>query len=574
MAFPLPPLLASSVGTGPYFVPHAPPPASAIDYVQLSTSLSSYDVTIPALAGLLARTQPRLAFTGGNALGANKDDGSYWLLDSQFGLARTGANGPLGYGITVTKITTTQALMKYGKAFPNLITFTSGNDIEASCAASIAGVADYLPVAVTDVAAVQNAIGSTAKVVASAVGMSYNQLWAQHGSKFPAAGIIYFNKKGNTHLDYSVFARALTFDQITDPNLGSGSPIFASFPRGTMVLGFWQLSGTGGGPVLNFPPINTGSPEGATIAYLSPFGFGMHANDRGVRNTSLTSGLPPVTAEIQHPLVRINYDKLGNTIYVCVTESQGDAWGYNCKNNWNDALQVAANGVPIGFPVANIMADLHPEVMSAWYYLENKANGLMHLYAGPGGIGYSHIQEMPGMPTNNTFAIDWYTNHVLPVMQALDQQEIFNIPDGTTKQNGAELLANAFPTGALNAIMSYQLQKAGVMCTGTNGALIYTTKNGTSLLVNSFADYGPSYTGTLASAIQAASSGCRFVEIMVNTSNDGTVPTDMAAAKTALGAKYVWVTIPQFIDLMRQAGIIHGGGGGKTTSIKLTIKQV
>jgi hypothetical protein len=505
------------VTSGPFLFPKPPPPASTLTVVNVGNSSNAFGWTIPALAGLLAKTQPRLAVS--NA----------WI----------GAAASWGKSKIVTA-RPTDAL----KQFPirNYILFQQNNQVQALCAVTISGVTGALPVGTQDESLYKQAVGSANKVLDltgnTALGPGYgnntawNWLWNNYGSKVTTS-FINMNANGlNDLTDYVVFAGAYSFDYISDVTL-QNKLLNALSPSGA-VIGFWQLSNAPKGSRIG----GFGYGEPGTVSACSQKNLLMHAADR-TPNTTYTASTPSFARlQLASPLITYN----PAVKYVLWLYSQGDAWGYVSQNNWASFQQINQYPTAASFSISSALAALHPELFNAYY---NGQTNYVDFVAGPsGGVGYWH----PSGTTSTAFR-STYFQEAYKFGSALGIAIYFIIDTGfsTAQVLGA---INAFPAPP-SALLYWQLSQNNVGTTHQLLNNVLALRNGVAIDTSTIDSVS-----TVTSLIQQSARQNPFVYVIINTPS-GVVQQRNYQVMQRLGSGYKAVTAEQFVELYK----LHGVGG-------------
>lgn len=330
-------------------------PAGTIDFIDVSSTSAAENNLFASLQGIVNRTQPRIAISGGD------EEGKYTWMNI--------------HNLPTNMITGYNAIIKYRSSVNGLVVTDPNQPDTLNLATTIAGVSNLLicdPILLPTLTnapyslPVRDDLRGRFSSNYQVYNYLYTNLWSQCTHRI-IAGL-------NTNLsvglrDYCVAVKSAVvwLNPANNNDKAVLSPYLNDMTAmNGIYLGWWP-------------------DEGAGLNWIAQYGIPVLASDF-FRNASLFSGMtrPINVPEIPPP------PPLQNKVYVAPILSDGDNIQYMqrlMKKDWDNP---ARGSVPIGWTVTPLAAELDPVMLNHYW---NTATTNDCLISGPSGAGYAHIEN-------------------------------------------------------------------------------------------------------------------------------------------------------------------------------------
>jgi len=515
-----------------YPLPGSSHPSSTVYVV----SDHSWEYTLTALQGLVARQYPQIFFVG------NSLDSVYLNLTLQ------------QYSLNAQSLSAQQALTKFVPDYVshtngriNLVVFDSNEPDtdyywETNTAKTIAGVTGALPVGSSQLSQFESWFPNTnilydltsssicsgcAETSAGAVA-GYQWAWNTFGTQTTRQFFTLSPNGRSMGGDYEVEFKSFVWS-MCDPDVASGctfdfsqqdlaNTILNAYPAGTVAMGFFGLGGE--------------ACTTCTISLLSQRGM-VQDNSELSTNLSFYSGLPPLQ-NAKQPLaattLRLSYNS--SKTYVMWSFSQGDADTYEFYATMKIYQEVDPSTnipfrdeIPVNIQLKTMMAQTAPPVLSLYYEDQNSLADFMS--APSGGAGYQHPDAMlNGTVTGSEF---WYEQLSKSLDTNVGVNSIFVIwgPGGATSTQVEKYISN-WGAPSPSAVFMWAPQGHSPMICNSQSCGTNLISGGIPVMYASFWQPNCAYVGvgggsacSVSSTVSQIQSSGQFVYVILNTQYPG-----------------------------------------------------
>jgi GxGYxYP putative glycoside hydrolase C-terminal domain/GxGYxY sequence motif in domain of unknown function N-terminal len=528
-----------------YPLPRSPAPASSIYTV---SDHGQYGETISSLAGLLARTQPRIFLTG--------DDSATRIqsaIQNYYGTKFSSSKAETLCQMFAQDVASSSGSIKlvvYDGAQGGL---DNGSDpyfpLELNIARTLAGVSGSLLVSSGDLSSVQSWFNGTSIQYDIRKGKGtnnwtsklagYQWLWNQVSSKVNKKVVMILPTGRIAQTDYIVQNSIYSFEFGTKATLAQDEKNFAatvlkSYPEGSAVLGFTGLgsevpfvTAMSGGTGASKSSLSGSSPSFAGGLFYSP-------SDQ-CDDFSITAGYPvPSGVTVKSAPSTPNYVK-GHK-YVLFVVSQGGAlgWDYGSIPDYMTSAQSA--GLPLGVQLSNVLQWMNPPLFR--WFVDNQASTTAFI-AGPSGAGYNHTQELPNQSQ--------YFAACAALGSNIGMKDWFGIfAENPFQSSVAGAYISGIKSNVPNMRSLFLWESAGEAAVVYSGVPVIAPSQNIQAINNSSMS-----SSQIASIIKQSASSSDFVYLVLNTSWPSA--TTLKSAVSACGSNYTAVRSDQFANLVRQS---------------------